>query len=490
MASSSTFPPPCRLPHFTPKSISSSKPRTKTKFPVRPISTPRASFSDPFVIQIAETLEDSNSTLSSKQSPPLDKLRETSSQSLLSKSWPSRKDERFRFTDTSFIKRSQIHPVLNPPNSESNLIDISSDIPQSPNLVIVDGYIVPSLSKISELPENVYVGSISDISSVEIMEKVTKFVSDFQEGDLFWSLNGIGAPDATVVFVPSGCHVEKPLSFRFYSSESGDTESTHLPMSNPRVLILVEKGGEIGIIEEHLSGNEEEEKCYWENSVMEVFIGEGGKVTHSYIQQQAANAAHIKWTYVQQESSSTYELVEISSGGKLGRHNLHIQQVGPDTVTEVSTFQLCVRAQTQDLHSRIFLQHPRGTTRQLHKCIVAHSLGQVVFDGNVELIRPAQETDANQLSRSLLLEPGATVNVVPNLQIKPDGVQCSHGATICGLDEEDEQLFYLLARGIDTKTARKALLFAFGAEVTERLPCESLRKKVDSHIQRLLEPIA
>ena len=88
-----------------------------------------------------------------------------------------------------------------------------------------------------------------------------------------------------------------------------------------------------------------------------------------------------------QESSSTYELTEVSSGGKLGRHNLHIKQLGPDTVTELSTLHLSVGNQTQDLHSSLVLDHPRGYSRQLHKCIVAHSQGQAVFDGNVKVNR-------------------------------------------------------------------------------------------------------
>uniref|UniRef100_A0A2N9H776 SUF system FeS cluster assembly SufBD core domain-containing protein n=1 Tax=Fagus sylvatica TaxID=28930 RepID=A0A2N9H776_FAGSY len=186
-----------------------------------------------------------------------------------------------------------------------------------------------------------------------------------------------------------------------------------------------------------------------------------------------------------EEATSTYELVEVSSGGKLSRHNVHIQQLGPETVTELSTLHLSVSDQTQDLHSRLIMDHPRGYSRQLHKCIVAHSLGQAVFDGNVKVNRYAQQTDAGQLTRSLLLEPRATVNVKPNLQIIADDVKCSHGAAISDLEET--QLFYFLARGINLETARKALLFSFGAEVIERLPY-FVRKEVESDIRELLEP--
>lgn len=100
--------------------------------------------------------------------------------------------------------------------------------------------------------------------------------------------------------------------------------------------------------------------------------------------------------------------------------------------------------------------------------------------------RYAQQTDAGQLTRSLLLEPRATVNVKPNLQIIADDVRCSHGAAISDLEEN--QLFYFLARGIDLETARKALIFSFGGEVIERLPYSMIRKKIETHIKALLEP--
>ncbi|KAK4363359.1 hypothetical protein RND71_018600 [Anisodus tanguticus] len=439
--------------------------------------TPISALSDPYVLQIAETLEDS---LPSTSSTPLQKLRDNSSNTLLSTPWPSKKDEPFRFTDTSFLKNSTIQPTP-PPKNESLSLSIDTLLP---TLSIIDGYITKSLSDLTEFPIGVYVGSLLSVDSETILKRVSEYEFSFK-GDLFWSLNGVGTPDVVLVYVPEGCKVENPLSLRYVSVEGSDKESKSLPFSNPRVLVLVEKGGEISIVEEYVSGGDKD-KCYWTNSVMEVVVGEGAKVNHSYIQNQSFNAAHIKWTWVEQESNSTYEHIEVSTGGKLSRHNIHIQQVGPDTVTELSTFHMCVSDQTQDLHSRLVLDHPRGVSQQIHKCIVAHSSGQAVFDGNVQVNRYAQQTNAGQLTRSLLLEPRATVNVKPNLQIIADDVKCSHGAAISDLEED--QLFYFRARGIDAETARKALIFSFAAEVVDRFPNASIRKKVETHIRELLDP--
>lgn len=437
--------------------------------------------SDPYVLELAEVLEES---LPSTSLPtPFQKLRDSSAESLLATPWPTRKDEPFRFTDISFIKSSKIHPIISPPDQSS---DFFSDLEgtQVPNLFIGDGYLLKSVS-LSELPEGVYVGSLFSISSEPLLERISQFVSS-SRGDLFWSLNGVGTPDWIVVYVPEGCKVEKPLHLRYFSIEGSEKDSKTLPISNPRVLVVVERGGEIGIVEEYMG--EDGDKCYWTNSVIEVIIGEEGKVKHSYIQTQSMSSAHIKWTSVKQESTSNYELIEVSTGGKLSRHNVHVQQQGPDTVTELSTFHLSTGSQTQDLHSKLVLDHPRGVSRQLHKCIVAHSQGQAVFDGNVQVNRFAQQTDAGQLTRSLLLEPRATVNVKPNLQIIADDVKCSHGAAISDLEEE--QLFYFRARGIDGETARRALIFSFAAEVVDRFPNSSVKKKVENHIKKLLDSTA
>lgn len=161
----------------------------------------------------------------------------------------------------------------------------------------MDGYLVNSSSLASEFPDGVYVGGLSMLNSELIMKRVSEYVSNFQ-GDLFWSLNGVGAPDLILVYVPQGCKVEKPLHLRYFSVEGSDKDLKTLPISNPRVLVLVEKGGEIGIVEEYVS--EDGDKCYWTNSVIDVVVGEGAKVNHSYIQAQSLSAAHTKWTSVRQ----------------------------------------------------------------------------------------------------------------------------------------------------------------------------------------------
>ena len=93
--------------------------------------------------------------------------------------------------------------------------------------------------------------------------------------------------------------MESPIHLRYLAVEGGAEGSKTMRVSNPRVVVVVEKGAEVGIIEE-FSSAEEGNECYWMNSALEVVVGEGARLRHSYIQTQSSSAAHIKWTSVRQ----------------------------------------------------------------------------------------------------------------------------------------------------------------------------------------------
>ncbi|KAG6557691.1 hypothetical protein Mapa_000456 [Marchantia paleacea] len=444
-----------------------------------------ASTPDLFLLDLASKLEDSIAQ-DGLANDPLARLREEATEATLSCHWPTNKDESYRFTDVKFLKQANINPVNFP--SESCFDPASLNLPDSngSRLVFVDGVLSKNLSSLEDVPEGVIIGSISTLSKEAVEEYVLPRLSGVatrSEGDVYACLNGVGARDLVVVIVPTGVKVPKPLYVLYYSAQGGPVggEESAFALSNPRLLVTVGKDAELDLVEDFTGAPE---TLYWTNSVCEIEIAERGRVGHSYVQEQSLNAVHIRQTYVSQVKASTYKLVEAGFGGRLSRHNLSIQQIGSDTVTEMSTFLLAGQKQLHDLHSKLVLDHPRGISRQLHKCIVSDSSGHAVFDGNVRVNRFAQQTDAGQLSRSLLLAPRATVNVKPNLQIIANDVKCSHGAAISDLEED--QLFYFRARGIDVQTARSALVFSFGAEVLQKLVGEGLRKRVENLVKSSL----
>ncbi|KAL3691920.1 hypothetical protein R1sor_005571 [Riccia sorocarpa] len=452
------------------------------------VSVVTPSTPDLFLLDLASKIEDSVAEGDHSGNDVLARLREEATEATLGCRWPTNKDEAYRFTDLKFLKQANIVPVSSPSETAFDPDSLNLQESEGSRLVFIDGVLSESLSNLENLPEGVIAGSISSIPQEAVRKYVLPRLSSVAERsqkDVFSCLNGVGARDLAVVIVPAGVKVTKPLYVLYYSSSqgsssAGSTESSY-GLSNPRLVVLVGKESQLDMVED-FSGAPE--SLYWSNSVCEIEIDERGRVGHSYVQEQGRHAVHIRQTYVSQAEASSYKLVEAVFGGRLSRHNLCIQQLGPDTITEMSTFLLAGRNQLHDLHSKLLLDHPRGISRQLHKCIVSDASGHGVFDGNVRVNRFAQQTDAGQLSRNLLLARRATVNVKPNLQIIANDVKCSHGAAISDLEEE--QLFYFRARGIDAKTARSALVFSFGAEVLQKLEGAALRKRVENLVKNSL----
>jgi Fe-S cluster assembly protein SufD len=199
-------------------------------------------------------------------------------------------------------------------------------------------------------------------------------------------------------------------------------------------------------------------------------------VTHTMVQAQSRGAVHTRATYLTQAEDSHYALAEINLGGKLGRHELSIEQLGARTNTELACFILAGAGQCLDLHSAVTLDHEEGKTNQIHKCIVSAATGKGVFDGNVKVNKLAQRTDAGQISRNLLLVPKATVNVKPNLQIVADDVVCTHGCTVSDLEEEE--LFYIQSRGLSPSIARSLLVAGFGLEIVSKVSGKDLKERI------------
>ena len=100
-----------------------------------------------------------------------------------------------------------------------------------------------------------------------------------------------------------------------------------------------------------------------------------------------------------------------------------------------------------------------------------------VFNGKIFVRKDAQKTDARQTNKTLLLSDDATIDTKPQLEIFADDVKCTHGATVGQLDEE--QVFYLRARGIGEEDARDMLTFAFAADVIDRVHVDALRERLD-----------
>jgi Fe-S cluster assembly protein SufD len=236
--------------------------------------------------------------------------------------------------------------------------------------------------------------------------------------------------------------------------------------------VVAQANSKLTLIEDYRATGE---GVYFTNAVTEIVLEENAQVSHTRIERESKAAFHIGKSAIAQGRYSRYTCDAITLGAKLSRHNLEVFQTGEGTETTLNGLTLIGGEQLADTHSAIALNHPNGTSNQLHKCIV-DDRAHAVFNGKVFVPQTAQFTNASQLNRNLLLSPKARVDTKPQLEITADQVKCSHGATVSQLDADE--VFYLQSRGINETDARELLLDAFAAEILNCIPVTSLRQRL------------
>jgi Fe-S cluster assembly protein SufD len=394
---------------------------------------------------------------------------------------PTTRDEEWRFTDLSALLK--VNFVAAKP--ASTLPDISSLVlPEAAEsrLVFVDGFYAPELSSVTGIPEDVFVGNLraSEISAWR------DYLAKLPGGqEVFTALNTASLTDAAVVWIPKNQAVEVPIHLLFVAT-AGESPT----VAQPRCLVVAESGSAVTVVEEYVCPHPQplshgrggqEYAAYLTNAVTEVWVGENAQVTHARMQREGDEAFHIGKTAIAQARHSRYTCCAVSLGAQLSRHNLEIFQTGEGTETTLNALTKIAGEQLADTHSTIALNHPYGTARQVHKCIVGDR-ARAVFNGKILVPKPAQLTDAGQLSRTLLLSPKARVDTKPQLEITADNVKCAHGATVSQL--ETDEIFYLQSRGLDADSARNLLIKAFATEIVDRIPIASLRQTISQMVKQ------
>jgi Fe-S cluster assembly protein SufD len=156
-----------------------------------------------------------------------------------------------------------------------------------------------------------------------------------------------------------------------------------------------------------------------------------------------------------------------------------------ENYAETSLKGLYLLDKTQKLRNDVKLNHNVSNckSRQLFKGILDDS-ADAEFNGHIFVARDAQQTEAYQSNKNLLLTDKTKIKTQPFLEIYADDVKCSHGASTGQLDKE--AIFYMQQRGISKKNATSLLMFAFANEITSDIEINSLNLYVQNLIRRRL----
>jgi Fe-S cluster assembly protein SufD len=392
--------------------------------------------------------------------PQLQDIRTQAAAYLQEETIPTNRNEEWRFTNLSPL----LAQTFAAPSEQLPSVNINGlVIPEAPDsrLVFVNGIYAPEYSSIANLPAGVFIGNLA--AAIDAGFAVTNYLGKQPGGEeVFTAINTAGINEAAVVWLNKDSSYESPIQLLFIATVDDVAVAIQ-----PRTLIVMEAGSNATLVQEYLHTSIPNHP-YFNNVVTEIWLGDTAKLNHTRIQDEDITAIHIGKTAVSQSQHSSY------TGNSID-HNWEIFQIGAATETNLNGLAMVNGEQESDTHSTIALAKPHGTTNQLHKCIV-DDRAHAIFNGKVFVPQAAQQTNAGQLNRNLLLSSTARIDTKPQLEITADNVKCSHGATVSQL--EDDEIFYLQSRGLDVETAKILLINAFAVEIIDRIPVASVREKL------------
>jgi len=199
----------------------------------------------------------------------------------------------------------------------------------------------------------------------------------------------------------------------------------------------------------------------------EARLGLGAHLQETVMAWGHPGATFLGSSFISQPSQSVYQRTNVTWGWGLSRDEPFIRQSQGQAETHLYGLAVARGQSLLDTHSTMYFDGPAGQLRQRHQAL-ADDRGHSVFNGRVVVPRVAQQTDASQLSRNLLLTTRARIDTKPQLEIVADNVQCTHGATVSCL--QDDELFYLQSRGIGRDQASRLLQRGFCEEILQHLP--------------------
>ncbi len=272
------------------------------------------------------------------------------------------------------------------------------------------------------------------------------------------------------MLVPANVEFDQPIGVFNYLEDGR--------LSIGRTLILAQENSKAVYIEEFISSAEGQEAVSL--SASELVLEPGAKLRHTNLQTLSEGFDHFRRQRAVLGRDAHLNDLAVSMGAGLSRAEVQSELAGPGADSEM--LGLYFAHGDQHLDHYTLQHHVADHTRSdvLYKG-TARDKGRTVYSGLIKLEPGAQQTDAYQTNRNLLLSSEARADSVPQLEIAANDVRCSHGSSTAPVDKT--QLFYLMSRGIPQKDAEQLLVKAFLADVLARVPLAALR----AHIERVIE---
>ena len=284
-------------------------------------------------------------------------------------------------------------------------------------------------------------------------------------------LNMAYVTDGALIRVRAGVDAAIPLLI--VNITTGDAHSVAL-----RHFIRVEEGAKLSVFEAHLGMGD-----HVSNVSTKAIVHDNAELTRVLVNEKDEQTIHFGRFSAEVHAHAKLHDTALLTGSRYHRQNTCVDFAGDHA--EITTNSAYLLRNRQHADTRLKVNHAKAhcTSRETFKCVMdGHARG--VFQGLIHVAPGASATDGQMAAHGLLLGEMSEFDSKPELKIYHDDVVCAHGSTVGALDEQ--QLFYLRARGIPERRARAMLVAAFVAEVFDEVADEAVREALGSYAERWL----
>jgi len=370
-------------------------------------------------------------------------LRDRGRQALASSAMPLPYDEDWKYVDIDF-ELDDFRPAAGPSGGLDRDVYLEELGGASSRLTMVDGAVVDikagevEIHRSADIPDGRLASLYGSMASPQV--------------DVFAAANHALAPPGAVVAIPAGRTLTAPVVVDIQAVAAG-------AVSFPHVTVVAGPDSEASVVVLYRSAPGAELLI---SPIVEALADRGARLSVSVVQNLSGAARIVAHHEYVAERDSTLRIGEVGLGGLYARQRLGISLDGRGSSAQVSGIYFGDGSQVLDYRTHVTHRGPRTTSDIFLKGAVADD-AQAVWTGLVRIEKGAEGTSAFETNRNLVLSDGAMVNSVPNLEILTDDLQCGHGSSSGPLDEQ--QLYYLMSRGLPRSPAEHLLVRAFFNEI-------------------------
>lgn len=420
--------------------------------------------------QYIELYEQARGMIFQHSSEVMNAMRDAAFEQFRSLGFPSRKVERYKYTDMQALFAPDYGLNLNRLEIPVNPYDaFRCDVPNLSTMlyfVVNDAFYSKVLPK-GNIPEGVVIGSLKELATSQYYHRLAS-----KDEDAVTSLNTMLAQDGLYVYVPKGVVLDRAIQIINILRSDVDL------MVNRRVLIIVEEGAEAKFL---FCDHAADDRKFLATQVIEVFVGKNAKLDLYCLEETHAKNVRISNVYIDQQANSRVNHNVITLHNGVTRNKLNLELNGEGAECYCNGCVIADKQQHVDNNTLITHYVPHCTSKELYKYVLNdEAVGS--FAGKVYVAKDAQKTSSQMTNQNLCATKQTRMYTQPMLEIYADDVKCAHGSTVGQLN--DAAMFYMQQRGISRKEAQLLLQFAFINEVIDQMELEPLRDRLHYLVEK------